>query len=281
MVDQYAVLGNPIGHSRSPFIHECFARQQDQLMNYRAIEVPLDQFTDMAEAFLTGSGKGLNITLPFKEKAWQLADQKTSRAEHAGAVNTLWRDNEGQICGDNTDGVGLVNDLLHNIQFNLQGARVLVLGAGGAVRGVLQPLLEAGCAEVMIVNRTPEKAQALASRFKQLLPNKANIVAGGYAALNASQAYDLIINGTSASLEGKMIPIDTSVVSAHTLCYDMMYSARPTAFCQWAIDHGASRAVDGLGMLVEQAAEAFLCWRGVRPETAPVITLLRQSLAHQ
>lgn len=281
MVDQYAVLGNPIGHSRSPFIHGCFARQQDQQMHYRAIEVALDAFDQTVKQFLEGSGKGLNITVPFKEQAWQLCEQRTSRAESAGAVNTLWRNSDGIIVGDNTDGVGLVNDLVHNLQVPLLGARVLVLGAGGAVRGVLQPLIEAGCAELMLVNRTAEKAHTLVTHFSQLTQGATQLKAGHYADLRHSQAYDLIINGTSASIEGSLLPLDASVVNAHTLCYDMMYAARPTPFCQWAIDHAAARSVDGLGMLVEQAAEAFLCWRGVRPETAPVIALLRQSFAHQ
>jgi len=281
MLDQYAVFGNPISHSRSPFIHDCFARQQDQQMQYRAIEVALDGFNQAVANFLQGEGKGLNVTVPFKEQAWSLAEHRTARAELAGAVNTLWRDEQGRICGDNTDGVGLVNDLIHNNGVKLNGARVLILGAGGAVRGVLQPLLEAGCSEVMIVNRTAEKAKVLAAHFQEMLSVDQQINAGGYADLENSQAYDVIINGTSASLSGKLPPIHASVVSTNTLCYDMMYGAKPTTFCQWAIDRSAARAIDGLGMLVEQAAEAFLCWRGVRPETAPVIALLRQSLAHQ
>ena len=281
MLDQYAVFGNPISHSRSPFIHDCFARQQNQQMQYRAIEVALDSFAQAVSQFLQAEGKGLNVTVPFKEQAWSLAEQRTPRAERAGAVNTLWRDEQGRICGDNTDGVGLVNDLVHNNGVKLEGASLLMLGAGGAVRGVLQPLIEAGCRKIMIVNRTAEKAHALAAHFSEILPSDQQLAAGGYEDLENTEAYDVIINGTSASLAGNLPPVNTSVVSANTLCYDMMYGAKPTAFCQWAIDHSAARAIDGLGMLVEQAAEAFLCWRGVRPETAPVIALLRQSLAHQ
>lgn len=281
MLDQYAVFGNPISHSKSPFIHDCFARQQGQRMQYRAIEVALDAFDETVIHFFNNQGKGLNITLPFKEQAWKLATQKTLRAELAGAVNTLWRNESGEVCGDNTDGVGLVNDLLHNQSVRLKDSRVLILGAGGAVRGVLLPLIEAGCNEIMIVNRTVEKAQQLVVEFKPLLPKSTQLLAASYQELQQSQAYDLIINGTSASLDASLPPVDSSVVGAHTCCYDMMYAARPTAFCQWAVQHHAARAIDGLGMLVEQAAEAFLCWRGIKPETSPVIALLRQSLAHQ
>lgn len=281
MLDQYAVFGNPIAHSRSPFIHDCFARQQDQQMQYQAIEVPLDDFAQTVADFLQNEGKGLNVTVPFKEQAWQLAQQRTPRAELAGAVNTLWRDEQGDICGDNTDGAGLVHDLMHNNSVTLKGAKVLILGAGGAVRGVMQPLIDAGCSEIMIVNRTAAKAQTLAAHFSEILSSDQQLNAGGYDDLAKSSAYDVIINGTSASLSGSLPPINLCVVSANTLCYDMMYGAKPTPFCQWAIDHSAARAIDGLGMLVEQAAEAFACWRGVRPETAPVIALLRQSLAHQ
>ena len=281
MIDQYAVMGNPIAHSRSPLIHEAFARQQDQQMQYQAIEVALDEFEQQVLLFLEGTGKGLNITVPFKERAWALAQHRTVRAEQAGAVNTLWCDGEGTLYGDNTDGIGLVTDLTNNHGICLDNARILMLGAGGAVRGVLQPLIESGCKEIMIVNRTAEKAVQLATHFQQAFPTNISLKAGGYDDLMASDPYDVIINGTSASLQGSLPPIDTSVVSAHSICYDMMYGAKLTPFCQWAIDHSASRAIDGLGMLVEQAAEAFLCWRGVRPDTAPVIALLRQSLGHQ
>lgn len=281
MLDQYAVFGNPIAHSKSPFIHDCFARQQAQAMQYRAQEIALDAFDHSVMRFFEAQGKGLNVTLPFKEQAWRLAAQKTPRATLAGAVNTLWCDASGVICGDNTDGIGLVNDLQHNQSVTLQSARVLILGAGGAVRGVLLPLIEAGCQEIVIVNRTAAKAQQLVHELSAALPSTRHLTTAVYADLANHQAYDLIINGTSASLDGAIPPVHSAVVGAHTCCYDMMYAARPTAFCQWAIQQQAGRAIDGLGMLVEQAAEAFLCWRGVKPETAPVIELLRQRLAHQ
>ncbi|WP_327124139.1 shikimate dehydrogenase [Nitrincola sp. A-D6] len=218
--------------------------------------------------------------MPFKEVAWQLAEVKTPRANLAGAVNTLWRDDQRQLCGDNTDGVGLVNDLTQNLGCSLKGASVLLLGAGGAVRGVIQPLLEAGCTELVIANRTPEKAQILAQHFAATAGQTATLQACGYGDIPLKH-FDVIINGTSASLQGDLPPLPEGIVGTHTLCYDMMYAATQTPFCRWASAHGAGRAVDGLGMLVEQAAEAFYIWRDQRPDTAPVIALLRQSLAQQ
>ena len=280
MIDQYAVFGKPVAHSQSPFIHACFARQQQQSMHYVATQAEPESFAQQVDDFLQGQGKGLNITVPFKEVAWQLAEVKTPRAALAGAVNTLWRDDQGRICGDNTDGLGLVNDLTQNLDCSLKGASILLLGAGGAVRGVIQPLLEAGCRELIIANRTPEKAQQLAKHFAETAGPSVILQACGYADIPA-KAFDVIINGTSASLQGDLPPLPEGIVGAHTLCYDMMYSAKPTAFCRWASEQGAARAVDGLGMLVEQAAEAFFRWRERRPDTAPVIALLRQSLAQQ
>lgn len=280
MIDQYAVFGNPVAHSQSPFIHACFARQQQQSMHYVATQAEPESFAQQVDDFLQGQGKGLNITVPFKEVAWQLAEVKTPRAALAGAVNTLWRDDQGRICGDNTDGLGLVNDLTQNLGCSLQGASILLLGAGGAVRGVIQPLLEAGCSELIIANRTPEKAQQLARHFAQIADPAVRLHACGYADIPV-KAFDVIINGTSASLQGDLPPLPEAIVGAHTLCYDMMYAATQTPFCRWATEQGAARAVDGLGMLVEQAAEAFFRWREQRPDTAPVIALLRQSLAQQ
>lgn len=278
MTDRYAVFGNPISHSRSPLIHSLFARQQDQLLSYVAEQIEATAFESSVQAFFQAGGKGLNITLPFKERAFALAQQVSERAQVAAAANTLWQDEQGQVCADNTDGIGLVTDLQHNHGISLQGARVLLLGAGGAVRGVVQPLLDAGCAQVFIANRTPERAQALQALFEQR--GERRVEGGGYDQVPAT-AFDLIINGTSASLQGDIPPIAATAVSAHTQAYDMMYAAVQTPFCRWALTQGAARAVDGLGMLVEQAAEAFLIWRGVRPDTAPVIELLRQNLAQQ
>lgn len=270
--DHYAVVGHPIGHSQSPRIHGLFAEQTGEAIDYTAIEAPLDDFAGTVRRFFEDGGQGLNVTVPFKEAAWQLADERTDRAELAGAVNTLYRTEQGRLVGDNTDGDGLVRDLTHNEDTEISGQRVLILGAGGAVRGVLLPLLQAGPAEIMIANRTAEKATGLAHQFDELGP----VSGGGYDELH--EEFDLIINGTSASLAGDLPPVSPDVLTETTVTYDMMYGADRTAFSQWAVEHGVKRTMDGLGMLVEQAAESFRIWRGVRPETAPVIAALRESV---
>jgi shikimate dehydrogenase len=273
MSDRYALFGNPVAHSRSPQIHRLFARQTGQDLLYTAEQIEPDRFEAAVEHFLQGDGKGLNVTVPFKERAWALAQWRSERAEQAGAVNTLYRLEDGRMAGDNTDGIGLVRDLSANNGIDLKGAAVLILGAGGAVRGVLQPLLAAGVASILIANRTPAKAAALAQRFDPAL----GVAGCGFAEIPA-RPFDLIINGTSASLQGELPPLSSATVSTHTACYDMMYAAEPTPFCRWAQQRGAARVIDGLGMLVEQAAESFWIWRGVRPDTAPVIRSLRESL---
>ncbi|MGY4532247.1 shikimate dehydrogenase [Pseudomonas sp. TE3786] len=272
-MDRYGVFGNPIGHSKSPLIHRLFAEQTGQQLSYEALLAPLDGFTAFARDFFA-NGCGGNVTVPFKEQAYQLADSLTPRAQRAGAVNTLSKQNDGGLLGDNTDGAGLVRDLTVNAGVDLKGQRILVLGAGGAVRGVLAPLLAEQPHSVVIANRTVEKAEALARLFADLGP----VAACGFDWLEAP--VDLIINGTSASLAGELPPISPSLIKAgHTLCYDMMYGKGLTAFNQWASDQGAARTVDGLGMLVEQAAEAFFLWRGVRPGSASVLAELRRQLA--
>ncbi|MDA0423681.1 shikimate dehydrogenase [Stutzerimonas frequens] len=273
MADRYAVFGNPIAHSKSPQIHARFAEQTGQMLTYTAEHIEEDAFEAAVEGFLQGSGKGLNITVPFKERAWALAQWRSERAELAGAVNTLYRLDDGRIAGDNTDGVGLVRDLAENNGVILAGARVLVLGAGGAVRGVLQPLLAAGVASILVANRTVARAETLA----QLFADDGRVRACGFGQVPA-EAFDLIINGTSASLQGELPPVPAAAVGASTACYDMMYGAEPTPFCRWARDQGAARVIDGLGMLVEQAAESFRIWRGVQPDTAPVMQTLRAAL---
>jgi shikimate dehydrogenase len=273
MTDRYAVFGNPIAHSKSPQIHARFAEQTGQALTYTAEHIEENDFEAAVERFLQGDGKGLNITVPFKERAWALAQWRSERAELAGAVNTLYRLDEGRIAGDNTDGVGLVRDLADNNGVTLNGARVLVLGAGGAVRGVLQPLLAAGVASILVANRTLARAQTLAELFAE----DGRVQACGFDQVPA-EAFDLIINGTSASLQGELPPVPAATVSAQTACYDMMYGAEPTPFCRWASELGAERVIDGLGMLVEQAAESFRIWRGVQPQTAPVIKALRAAL---
>ncbi|RIJ06919.1 shikimate dehydrogenase [Pseudomonas sp. 91RF] len=272
-MDRYVVFGNPIGHSKSPMIHKLFAEQTGQSLDYSILLAPLDDFSGCATAFFQ-EGRGANVTVPFKEDAYRLANSLTDRAQRAGAVNTLSKLADGSLLGDNTDGAGLVRDLTVNAGFSLTGKRILLLGAGGAVRGALEPLLAEKPASVIIANRTVDKAELLAELFCDLGP----VSASGYDWLR--EPVDVIINATSASLTGDVPPIAESLIEpGQTLCYDMMYGKEPTAFCCWASEHGAGVVMDGLGMLAEQAAEAFFLWRGVRPDTAPVLAELRRQLA--
>lgn len=269
MTDRYAVFGHPIAHSKSPAIHAAFARQTGQDLSYVALLAPLDGFAECVAAFRAGGGAGANVTLPFKEQAWRLATRRTPRAEAAGAVNTLRFDADG-ILGDNTDGVGLVNDLEDNLGVPLAGRRILLMGAGGAARGVLLPLLERRPAQLVIANRTPDKGRELAACFAHRGP----VTGGGYDAL-AGERFDVLINATAASLAGELPPLPAEAFAEGALAYDMMYG-KDTPFLALARAAGA-RVSDGLGMLVEQAAEAFVLWRGVRPATAPVIAMLRDA----
>ncbi len=273
--DQYAVFGNPIAHSKSPAIHALFAEQTGQRMQYRAILAPIDGFEQAVREFAVAGGKGINITVPFKQAAFALASRLSPRAERAGAVNTFVIHDSDEYFGDNTDGIGLARDLIRNHGLTLSGKRILLLGAGGAVRGALEALFGNRPQQLTIANRTVEKAIQLADDFTDL----GNINGLGFDDLAAMQ-FDLIINGTSASLKGEMPPVPASVIHADTFCYDMMYAAKPTVFMQWAADNGATTAniSDGLGMLVEQAAESFKLWRGVEPQTQPVIEAIRASL---
>lgn len=272
-MDRYVVFGNPIGHSKSPMIHRLFAEQTAQQLDYSTSLAPLDDFSAFARDFFL-EGRGANVTVPFKEEAFRLADSLSPRAQRAGAVNTLSKLADGTLLGDNTDGAGLVRDLTVNAGFSLRAKRILLLGAGGAVRGALEPLLAEQPASVIIANRTVEKAELLAELFADLGP----VSASGFDWLR--EPVDLIINATSASLSGDVPPIAGSLIEpGKTLCYDMMYGKEPTAFCRWATQQGAGVSMDGLGMLAEQAAEAFFLWRGVRPDTAPVLAELRRQLA--
>lgn len=270
--DQYAVMGNPIAHSQSPRIHALFAAQTGQQLEYRAILVEPGGFAAAARAFQDAGGKGLNVTLPFKQDAWVFADMLSARAERAGAVNTLSFGPNG-VRGDNTDGPGLVRDLTINQGYRLAGKRILLLGAGGAARGVLQPLLVEQPVQLVIANRTADKARELALRFGDL----GRVSGCGFAEL-AGRQFDLIINATAAGLSGAMPPLPDGVLAADGWCYDLMYGSEPTAFVRWGREQNAAQSLDGLGMLVEQAAEAFQLWRGVRPETPPVMTALRGGL---
>ena len=267
----YGVFGNPIAHSKSPLIHSLFAKQTQQQISYQPLLAPLDGFPAAVAEFFS-SGSGANVTVPFKEQAFTLADQLSQRARRAKAVNTLIKLDDGHLLGDNTDGAGLVNDLLNN-KVVLAGKNILILGAGGAVRGVLEPLLAQHPAEICVVNRTVEKAEQLAREFADL----GSMTACGYDWIDAP--VDIIINGTSASLSGDLPPLADSLIQAgRTVCYDMMYGKDTTVFNQWAQQQGAVRTLDGLGMLVEQAAEAFYLWTGVRPNPQPVLEQLRAQL---
>jgi len=270
-MDRYAVVGNPIAHSKSPLIHQWFAEQTGQSLSYEKILVELTAFDEDVSGFFALGGRGLNVTVPFKEQAFRYADSLTSRARLAGAVNTLALQEDGTVKGDNTDGAGLVADLLGQ-GWQLEGRKILVLGAGGAVRGILGPLLDQSPASIVIANRTVDKAAAIADAF----PAGA-VAVSGYGELQGH--FDLIINGTSASLSGDLPPLPDGIVSASLSAYDLMYAAEPTAFLRWAEQQGVQQRSDGLGMLVEQAAEAFYLWRGIRPDTTQVVTRLRALVA--
>jgi len=270
VVDQYGVFGHPVNHSLSPFIHGLFARETHQRMSYRAYDVAPEEFRERVQEFFAQGGKGLNITLPYKIAAVDVADELTSRAAHAAAVNTLAVKGDG-ILGDNTDGAGLVRDLCDNLGLVLTHRRVLIMGAGGATRGVLAPILGLEPTLVVIANRTPERAEALATAFSDL-----GITQGVAFDQIEDSPFDLIINATSASLSGDIPPIPDGAIGAQTVCYDLAYGKSATAFVRWATAKGCARAMQGLGMLVEQAAESFRLWRGVRPSTARVLDALRE-----
>lgn len=271
--DRYVVIGNPIAHSKSPFIHGSFAGQTAQNMDYRHLLAPLDGFFDAVQEFRQGGGKGANVTVPFKLEAFALATELTPRAQAAGAVNTL-KFEGSRILGDNTDGIGLVADIRRNAGLALADKRVLLLGAGGAARGVLLPILAELPAQLVIANRTLSRAQELAGRAGQ----QASVLASDFSSL-AGQ-FDVIINATSASIHDEVPAISGALFAADCLAYDMMYGAQPTSFLRFALQHGAT-ARDGLGMLVEQAAEAFHLWRGVRPDTQAVLADLRHAMEPQ
>ena len=271
--DRYAVFGNPIKHSKSPDIHARFAQQCSQTMIYRAVRIETEGFATAATQFFEGGGAGLNVTVPFKREAFEFADRLSERASRAGAVNTLARAEDGAIEGDNTDGIGLVRDLIANLGWAVQGLRVLLIGAGGAARGVLEPLLQEKPRELLVVNRTAARAEQLAQEFADFGP----LVGGAYELIGARQ-FDLVINATSAGLSGAVPDLPGSLLTERSCCYDMVYGAEPTAFMRWSAHHAAWAVADGLGMLVEQAAESFYIWRGARPDTGPVINQLREAM---
>lgn len=274
MSDKYCVFGNPISHSKSPIIHAAFARQTGQDIEYRAIRAPSDGFADAVDAFIAEGGKGANVTLPFKQEAYQLATRLTRRAEQAGAVNTLmFKDDE--VLGDNTDGVGLLRDVMINLNTPIRGKRVLLLGAGGAARGVMGPLLDEAPASLTVANRTLLRACSLADHFSGTGPVPVPVRGCGYEDL-AGQQFDVVINATSASLSGSMPPLPNGIFAPGSLAYKMMYGLGDTPFRVFARRQGAGLISEGLGMLLEQAAESFHLWRGVRPDCAPVAELLQK-----
>ena len=268
MTDRYAVIGNPISHTKSPLIHGLFAKATGQDLEYTAIEGPLDGFADTVRAFRDAGGRGMNVTVPFKLQAFDLADELTERAKLAGAANAL-KFEAGRIHADNFDGIGLVNDIQRNLGVAMRGKRVLLLGAGGAVRGALLPFLEQHPAELVIANRTPEKAEQLAAQVGA----SGAVRGGGYADIGTGR-FDIVVNATSASLRGELPPLSPTVFAADGLAYELLYGKGLTPFLCLARNAGVKRVADGVGMLVEQAAEAFVWWRGVRPDTRTVIERL-------
>jgi len=270
MPDAYGLFGFPVQHSWSPFIHGMFAKQARQDMSYRLFESPPDCFRRDVLGFFSEGGRGCNITLPHKRAAADLVNTLTPRAQRANAVNTIIHRDEGLV-GDNTDGAGLVADLTRNLGLKLRLPRILVLGAGGAARGALGPLLELQPTRLVVANRTLDRATELVTEFADLGP----VTAAEFGAVG-NQRFDLIVNATSASLKGEVPPIPASTVDAMTACYDMAYGIGETAFTAWARKLGAATTAQGWGMLVEQAAEAFYLWRGVRPDTRPVLEALRK-----
>jgi len=265
--DRYALVGHPVSHSWSPFIHGMFARATLQNMQYRLIDVLPERFRAEAVQFFVDGGKGLNVTIPHKRAAAELVNELTPRADEAEAVNTIYAKPSGELVGDNTDGVGLVIDLEDNLGLTLAGKRMLILGAGGATRGIVGPLLASLPAGLAIANRTPARALELARDFK------GPIVASGFDTLEP-RVFDLVINATAAGLSGEVPPVTPAIIGPATICYDLAYAPGSTPFTRWAIAHGAAAAHKGWGMLVEQAAESFLVWRGIRPQTRHVLELL-------
>lgn len=269
MIDNYAVFGHPVSHSKSPVIHQFFAKQTRQNLNYTAQDVPAEQFVTSADTFFNTGGKGLNCTLPLKELAWSYADQLTDRAQKAKAVNTLALLPDGHILGDNTDGIGLINDLTSNHAISLTEQRILILGAGGAARGILTPLLQQQPKIIIVANRTLSKAEMLVAEFAQF----GSIRCTDFNGLHEQQ-FDLIINATSASLSQQLPPLPDHLLATDGCCYDLAYANESTTFVRWGVAQNAHKSLDGLGMLVEQAAAAFNLWRGIQPDTAPIIAIL-------
>lgn len=275
-IDKYAVMGNPVEHSLSPIMHQLFAKQTQQIMTYEKILVPVGHFVAAVNDFFQQGGKGLNITVPFKQEAWQLVHQRSEAAEIAGAVNTIYKLADGTIYGDNTDGIGLVNDLIEKNKIELMNKDILILGAGGAARGIIAPLLAKSPRKVTIVNRTVSKAEGLVQELKEL----GNLTYHSYVELTGMY-FDLIINATSLSLNNAVPPLPDNMNLKNTVCYDMVYNQQTTSFLHWAKQHGAINCINGIGMLVCQGAQAFYLWRNVYPKVRPVIQHLQKLLQNK
>lgn len=272
---KYAVMGNPIAHSKSPIIHTEFAKQTHQRMEYTAMQVDIGGFDQSVGNFQANGGAGANITVPFKQEAYRYATRHSERAQQAEAANTLVFESNNEVYADNTDGVGLVRDLKQNLTVDLAKRKILILGAGGAVQGVMGPLLAEQPLSITIVNRTVDKAYMIKQRFQHL----GKVLSCGYEEIDRHDVYDIVINATSAGIDGKLPPLVNNIVDRDSVCYDLFYAAQDTAFVAWAKQQMVSRAYDGLGMLVEQAAESFYLWRKQKPDTTPVIALVRKTIS--
>lgn len=270
--DRYAVIGHPIDHSRSPVIHQLFAKQTGHNLSYEAIDAPPEGFETAVRGFRAAGGKGLNVTVPHKRAGFTLCDELGPDAAQAHAVNTISFRADGRLRGDNTDGAGFMRDLLENLQQPIESRRVLLLGAGGAARGILPPLLGAGPAVLVLANRTLERAKAMVAE----LDAPPGLEAATFDELDGRQPFDIVVNATSAGLRGEQPPFPATCIGPDTFCYDLAYSLKDTPFVEWARAHHAMEAVQGWGMLVEQAAESFAIWRGIRPDTAPILERLRR-----
>ena len=264
----YAVIGHSVSHSLSPHIHRCFASQFDIALEYNICDIPTDCFEKCVADFFI-SGHGLNVTTPFKQRAWEIADQLTERALVAEAANTLWIDDNNRLCADNTDGTGLVKDLTINLGFKIKDSRIVIVGAGGAVRGVLHALLREQPETIVLMNRTQKKADSLVKKFQQY----GSVIS--FTEKHHNEAFDLIINGTSAGLNGQLPSVPKQIISKDTIIYDMAYGKVADNFLKWSSNHGAEQITDGTGMLVEQAAEAFFIWHNLRPQTSAIISSLK------
>ncbi len=275
-IDRYAVIGNPIEHSKSPDIHLLFADQTGERLSYEKILTDKDNFSQVITKFFTNGGKGMNVTVPFKNDACEFVDELTEYAKHAGAVNTIYKNESGNFIGANTDGIGLLRDLKKILRLQLLNKKILVIGAGGATQGIVEPLLKENPSELIIANRTVSKAEAITEQFKSF---------GKISSCSLTEipkhSFDLVVHATSAGLQGNKVELPAEIIGSNTCCYDLSYSDQDTPFMQWAKNHNAGKVVDGFGMLLEQAAEAFYLWRGKRPDTGMAYHYFRPDVAQK